>query len=363
MSLLKKEKSVTVQDVAREAGVSVATVSRALSTPDVVSKKTRDTVLEAVRATGYRVNRAARNLRKQSSGAVLVLVPNLGNPFFSQILASLNAHFASSGYSVLISDSRTEDIPQSARNLPPKTDCKSTGQQMVDYVLDGRVDGVVCLDGALTQSDLTQIEENGLRDKLVFACEWMPDAPYPSVRSDNRAGARLAVEHLYDLGHRRIAHITGPRGNVLTRSRREGMLEARRAFDLPLRDDWILRGDFSIESGVDAAERILAMTDRPSAVFCASDMVAFGLISRLTEAGISVPGDLSVVGFDDIELAAFSRPALTTIRQDRSAIGAKAAALMLDRLQGQATSDNSAGCDMLGVELIIRSSTARIANA
>lgn len=355
MSLLKKEKSITVQDVAKEAGVSVATVSRALSTPDVVSKKTRDTVLEAVRATGYRVNRAARNLRKQKSGAVLVLVPNLGNPFFSQILASLNAHFAQSGFSVLISDSKTE-------NNPDETDRKSAGQQMVDYVLDGRVDGVVCLDGALTQGDLEQIEENGLRDKLVFACEWMPDTPYPRVRSDNRAGARLAVEHLYDLGHRHIAHITGPQGNVLTRTRREGMLEARRAFDLPLRDDWILRGDFSIESGVEAAEKILAMTDRPTAVFCASDMVAFGLIARLTEAGVSVPDDLSVVGFDDIELAAFSRPALTTIRQDRSAIGAQAAALMLDRLQSRPApeKDTSANSHMLGVELIVRNSTKPI---
>ena len=346
MSQASKEKSVTVQDVARHAGVSVATVSRALSTPNVVSQKTRDRVLEAVRATGYRVNRAARSLRRQQAGAVLVLVPNLGNPFFSQILASLNESFVSSGYSVLISDSESPaDVGQ------------SPGQQVIDYVLDGRVDGVVCLDGSLTADDLAQFSQNDLQHKIVFACEWMPDTSYPSVRSDNQEGARKAVEHLYQLGHRNIAHVTGPSGNVLTRARREGMLEARSAFGLPLHEDWIIRGDFSVQSGVAAAERILTMKDKPSAVFCASDMVAFGLIARLTEAGVSVPQDISVVGFDDIELAAFSRPKLTTIRQDRKAIGAQAAKQLLARLNTQSEAKSAGEIHTLSVELILRDST------
>ncbi|MEX0365206.1 MAG: LacI family DNA-binding transcriptional regulator [Ruegeria sp.] len=342
------EKSVTVQDVARQAGVSAATVSRTISTPEVVSEQTRDLVLEAIRHTGYRVNQAARNLRKKRSGAVLVLVPNLGNPFFSQILASLNATFSNGGYSVLISDSNVQESP---------------GHQVVDYLLDGRVDGVVCLDGSLTNDDLEQFHLNGLENRIVFACEWLQDAPYPSVRSDNRKGARMAVEHLYEFGHRKIAHITGPRGNVLTAARREGMLHARQKLGLPLRDEWIIRGDFSVQSGWKSGDDILKMKERPTAVFCASDMVALGLIARLNAAGLSVPQDMSVVGFDDIELAAFSLPSLTTIRQDRSALGEQAAGQLLKRLENDG--ELSAACEIntIDVTLISRDScSAPVAN-
>lgn len=127
-------KSVRIQDVARAAGVSTATVSRALSNPELVAKETRDSVQEAIRTTGYRLNRAARNLRRMQAGAVLVLVPNLGNPFFSQILAGISAGFARSDRSVLIAD--TCDLPQTSRRL-------------VDYFLDARVDGMISLDGGL----------------------------------------------------------------------------------------------------------------------------------------------------------------------------------------------------------------------
>lgn len=341
MAKRNPDKSVTIQDVARESGVSVATVSRTISAPSVVSEKTRDLVLEAIKTTGYRVNRTAQNLRKQKSGAVLVLVPNLGNPFFSQILASLNASFAQQGYSVLISDSNVQNSP---------------GMQVVDNLLDGRVDGVVCLDGTLTGDDLQRFRAHNLQDRIVFACEWVPDAPYPSVRSDNQKGAKLVVDHLVGLGHRRIAHITGPKGNVLTRERREGMQAARRQLGLPMRDEWILRGDFSVQSGWHSAQAILKMTDRPTAVFCASDMVAMGLIAGFTEAGISVPGDISIVGFDDIELSAFSRPALTTIRQDRHALGRLAARRLVTQLT--AGPDTTAHeIETVDVELIARGSS------
>ncbi len=337
------KKTIRIQDVALAAGVSTATVSRTLSDPEKVTKETRESVFEAIRATGYRLNKAARNLRKRQAGAVLVLVPNLGNPFFSQILAGISAGFAQSDVSVLMTDTTVQH---------------ESGKSLVDYFLDSRIDGMICLDGGLTLDDLDHLAAHNVGDKIVFACEWVHGSDLPSVRSNNALGAQMAIRHLYDLGHRKIAHITGPQGNVLTRARREGMLSERQRLNLPARDDWIVRGDFSLQSGRDAAQKIAAMSDRPTAVFCASDMVAFGLISGLNGLGLSVPDDISVVGFDDIEMAEFSSPPLTTVRQDRNLLGRRAAQRLLERLKGGQTGSSDLNIDELDVQLSVRQSTA-----
>ncbi|MEP4770863.1 MAG: LacI family DNA-binding transcriptional regulator [Roseibium sp.] len=338
-------KTIRIRDVAKAAGVSTATVSRAISNPELLTEATRDVVFEAIRSTGYRVNKAARNLRKRQAGAVLILVPNLGNPFFSQIIAGMSEAFAQRDYSILVADTMGN---------------RSGDDQFMDYFLDSRVDGMICLDGGLTLQDFGQLEANGMAGRVVFACEWVDGASFPSVRSDNVEGARLAVRHLYELGHRKIAHITGPHDNILTGARRQGMVEERTRLGLPVRDEWIIRGDFSLESGREAAEKILKMEERPTAVFCASDQVAFGLISALTANGVRVPEDMSVVGFDDIELSDFYVPALTTIRQDRPALGLKAASLLLDCLNGKTPMIQSGEPVVLDVELVVRQSAARI---
>ncbi|MCB1333658.1 MAG: LacI family DNA-binding transcriptional regulator [Roseivivax sp.] len=342
------QKQVRIQDVARAAGVSTATVSRALSNPDLLTEATRNAVFDAIRSTGYRVNQAARNLRKQRAGAVLVLVPNLGNPFFSQILAGISAVFEDSDYSVLIADTLGHD---------------DKGREVVEYFRDSRIDGMISLDGGMTGADVSVLAQNGVENRVVFACEWVQDAAFPSVRSDNAGGARLAVRHLYDLGHRAIAHVTGPKGNVLTHVRRDGMLAERERLGLEVRDEWIMRGDFSLQSGRDAAQRILGMQNRPTAVFCASDMVAFGLISGLHAGGLSVPGDISVVGFDDIEMSEFYVPALTTIRQDRRSLGERAAVRLIERLEaseGAAAPIGATQVELVDVSLIVRASTAAV---
>lgn len=338
-----RSKSANIQDVARAAGVSTATVSRALTKPDLLSPATRTAVFDAIQQTGYRVNVTARNLRRKQAGAVLVLVPNLGNPFFSQILSGISAGFAGTEYSVLIADSQF--IPQRQRNL-------------VDRFLNGQIDGMISLDGGLSAQDLAVFDQNKLSDKIVFACEWVNGSTLPSVRSDNEKGARLAMQHLYDLGHRRIAHITGPQDNVLTLARRNGVMHERQRLGLPANPEWIIRGDFSLESGRAAADKILAMSDRPTAVFCASDEVAAGLIAGLSAGGIRVPQDISVVGFDDIEQSAFYIPSITTIRQNRRALGERAAQLLIHQLGH--TEDDIDLMPLIDVELVVRDSTAQI---
>ncbi|MBO0344225.1 LacI family DNA-binding transcriptional regulator [Roseibium sp. CAU 1637] len=344
------QKSVKIQDVAKVAGVSTATVSRALSNPELLSESTRDAVLSAIRTTGYRVNRAARSLRRQEARAVLVLVPNLGNPFFSEILAGMTAVLGGADYSVLITDTKGSGADE---------------RQLLDYFRDARVDGMISLDGGLDDDELELLRGQAGNGRVVFACEWVQGAKLPSVRSDNLEGARLAVQHLHELGHRKIAHITGPQDNVLTHARREGMLEERARLGLPARDEWIVRGDFSLESGQDAGARILAMEDRPTAVFCCSDQVAFGLISALHAGGLRVPEDISVIGFDDIELSAFYVPALTTIRQNRRQLGQAAAQLLLDGLGPDAGFLNEATgpVQTIDVDLVVRASTSAVPHA
>ncbi|WP_372571600.1 LacI family DNA-binding transcriptional regulator [Ruegeria jejuensis] len=335
------QKPATIQDVARAAGVSTATVSRVLSNPGLVSERTREAVLLAVQETGYRVNQAARNLRMQRAGAVLILVPNLGKPFYSGILAGISEGFVGSDYAVLITDTESN----------PLQDATLSG-----YFIDGRIDGAISLDGGLSAEALAQCTRCGAGGRIVFLCEWVEGQDFPVISSDNAEGARLAIRHLHDLGHKKIAHVTGPDGNILTTARREGMVAERERLGLPVRSEWIIRGDFSLESGHEAAHRILAMRDRPTAVFCSADMVAFGLIAGLIAGGLRVPEDISVVGFDDIEMSGSFVPALTTIRQDRHGLGRRAAEVLLDRLAK--ANDQSGREPAMPVELVIRASTA-----
>lgn len=333
-------KTATITDVAHTANVSTATVSRALSKPELLSESTRKAVFAAVKSTGYRANQAARNLRMRRAGAILVLVPNLGKPFYSTILSGISDGFAGSEYSVLISDTESQPMGEG---------------ELAGNFLDGRVDGVLSLDGNLSKAALESCHVAGVSQRIVFVCEWPEDDRFHSIRSDNVAGASAAIRHLYALGHRRIAHVTGPKGNVLTSARRTGVQAERESIGLPVRDEWIIRGDFSLESGRHAAERILAMPERPTAVFCAADMVAFGLIARLGEGGVVVPRDISVVGFDDIEMSGSFLPSLTTIRQDRQQIGQLAAMRLRQRM---ANPELENGIDLVEVKLVERSSTA-----
>ncbi|MFD2237599.1 LacI family DNA-binding transcriptional regulator [Aureimonas populi] len=328
-------KPATIQDIARAAGVSTATVSRALSHPERVAEATRSLVLDAVRRSGYRVNRTARNLRRRRSGSILALVPNLANPFFSEILSGLSSVLAESGHGLLVGDTHIGPHPAARLN---------------DYLAAGMADGVVIFDSRLPDGMVFE----GARPPMVLACEWSrPNLP--SVRVDNEGGAALAIRHLLRRGHRAIGHLTGPSGNVLTESRLAGTRQALSEAGLKLAPDHLFPGDFGLGSGASAAERWLALRDRPTAVFCASDEMACGFMGALRHAGIDVPGAVSVVGFDDIEVSAHLVPALTTIRQPRRLIGERAARLLLAMIEA---GSSQAPAELLPVQLIERQSVA-----
>jgi len=197
---------------------------------------------------------------------------------------------------------------------------------------------------------------NMLTLPVVFACEWPSNGSSNSVRSNNAKGAALAIEHLIALGHKNIGHVAGPAENVLTVERRKATKKALRDAGLSVRNNWFFSGDFSLDSGVKVASQWLAIKEKPSALFCASDLMAIGVISELQEHGVRVPDDISVVGFDDIDIARFYTPKLTTIRQPTRELGVTAAKALYNKLHG--FSENTVS-SLLDVELIVRGSTAR----
>jgi len=333
------KKNATIQDVARRAKVSTATVSRVLSAPNSVSEAKKLAVDAAIRSTGYRVNHAARNLRTQRSHTVLALLPALGNPFFSQVLQGIESVLTPAGQSLII-----------AETLQMRT----AGDDLVNYLEDQRADGAIVLDGCLPQDSLQALSNSPEKSRVVFACEWHNEATFPSVRSANFEGSKLAVQRLYELGHRHIVHITGPQDNVLTHERSAGYKQSCREFGI---EPSFIQGQFTLESGNIAAAALLQLTPRPTAVYCASDIIAFGLIATLEKNGVSVPQDISVLGFDDIELSEHYLPALTTIRQDRIALGEQAARLLLRCLK---TGTPDRQIETIPVELIERDSCAKV---
>ncbi len=321
-----------IGDVARLAGVSTATVSRAISQPNLVTAETRAAVEQAVSATGYRPNHAARNLRHRRAGGIVALVPNLANPFFSQILSGIASVLRPAGFNLLIADTMGD------------------GARLVfDYAEPSRADGLIVLDGALPAAAFDR------RIPVVEVCEWVPGLAAPRVKIDNRAAAGLAVAHLVALGHRRIGHVAGPPGNVLTEARLSGTVAALADHGLTLAEAALYPGDFGLESGRAAAQVWLSQpaASRPTAVFLQSDAMACGFMGEVLHHGLAVPGDVSVVGFDDIELVAHMAPPLTTIRQPRIDLGRIAAERLLARLSGAADE----GDTILPVDLVVRGST------
>jgi LacI family repressor for deo operon, udp, cdd, tsx, nupC, and nupG len=326
-----------IRDVAQRAGVSTATVSRALASPDQVKAKTREAVMKAVRETGYVLNVAARNLRTSRTHAVLAVVPDVSNIFFSQVLHGISDLLRSAGYSLIIAD--TGNDPARERDH-------------ADFVRAGRVDGLLLLNGRLlSKPDGAQIVV-----PTVSLCERIPGSELPHVETANREAARAMTERLIADGHRRIAYVRGPAANVLEHDRFAGYSDALSAHGLTVDDAQVRPGDFSIAAGEAAARALLALPSRPDAVFACNDAMAMGVIRAFVGAGLSVPGDVSVAGFDDIEFAGAYNPALTTVRQARGEIGARAAAMLVDLIEGRSPPARDV---RLPAEIVARDSTRR----
>ncbi len=213
------------------------------------------------------------------------------------------------------------------------------------------------LDGGLDIEVVKSLEKASKAKFILFACEWIEDANFPSVRSENEEGTRKAIKHLYSLGHRKIGHVTGPKHNVLAQARKEAFICELKTLKLALKSQWIISGDFSLAAGCIAAQAWIALEDRPTAVFCASDQLALGFIAELSRHAYTVPDHVSVMGFDDIDFAEQYIPSLTSIRQDRFFLGETAASMLMQRIESP-DEDSHEHTVILPVSLVVRESTA-----
>lgn len=328
-----------IEDVAKRAGVSTATVSRALSQPDMVRPETRRRVLDAVRDLGYAPNAAARNLRSGTTMMVLVVLPKLANVVFSEFVRGIDRALAKAGYGLIIGD--LDDFEDRERHI-------------VRLVTAGHVDGVIVLTGRMPQAAGRSLAGAGLP---VIGCGSRIDHPgVPNVLTDEHDSVAGAVRWLHGLGHRRFCYLGAWPGNVNDTPRYAGFLDGANSLGVPAGDLVRFDGDFAFESGAASAAAYLALPPgaRPTGVVAGSDEMAIGFMKAVREAGLRVPEDLSVVGFDGVEFGRYCEPTLTTISQPRRALGEAAGHKLLAALDGRAGWTDDV---ILPTELVLREST------
>lgn len=323
-----------IRDVARLAGVSVATVSRALSNPEKVSSESLDKVHKAIAEVGYRPNMLARNFRSARAYAVVVLVPDIANPFYSLFIRALEDRAHQKGYAVLLGDTR------------------GTPEREMEYIR--RVETRLA-DGIVQLRPSSEKSQNNIPADVpcvnACGCEYTTG---PAIRIDNRGAAKSMVNYLISLGHKRIGVISGLKDNPHAIDRLEGYKEALAEAGIPFEKDLVAEGDFTMWSGLNAAFQFCNMKNRPTAIFSMNDEMAIGAMQTLKNQGFKIPEDISVTGFDDIAYAKYSDPSLTTISQPAEEMGKMAMDMLLKVIEGEPLSQREC---VLPTEFIIRKST------
>ncbi|MFF5210214.1 LacI family DNA-binding transcriptional regulator [Streptosporangium sp. NPDC000396] len=328
----------TIRNVAERAGVSKSLVSLVLRGSPHVSEHRRQAVLQAARELGYRPNAVARSLVEGRTHLVGALVADLHNPFYAEFLDGLQESLHGDGLRLLIGNSQWEPAFE---------------DEAVEAFLELRVDGLVLLGIAPTSETL--VEATGYTPTVVVGERDINLGGVDIVVDDDQLGARLAIDHLVELGHHRIAHIEGSRFSS-GRFRCEGYLVAMRRHALA---PYIMveQGDSTEEGGAQAAHKLLTRDPRPTAIFAANDAVAMGVLSAAAELGLRVPQDLSVVGYDNTHLAGTRPISLTTVEQPRRAMGRSAAALLSDRIGDPSKASR---LRQVNPQLIVRRSTGPV---
>ena len=329
--------NVTIKDVAREASVSVATVSRALNGHENVAEGVRKHVTEIANRLRYQPHAAARSLSSRRTQTIGVVLPDLYGEFFSELIRGIDA----------VARARRQHLLVSSYHGHPE----EQGEAL--RAMRGRVDGLLVLSpyadrpGFLTDNLPTALP-------AVLINTHLPDATYPVLSIDNFGGASAMVKHLAEAGHKRIAFICGPEDNFDASERLRGYRTSL-AQHLPNAEPIELPGDFDESSGYEAGKRILASKQRPDAVFAANDMMALGCLYAFNEAGVKVPADIALAGFDDIPLARFVHPTLTTMRVSIAELGGLALTRLLQSIESEESQPST--LQTLVPELIVRESS------
>jgi DNA-binding LacI/PurR family transcriptional regulator len=332
-----RHRPASIKDVARVAGVSHSTVSRALQNSPVVNPKTAAKIRRIARDLGYRPSAVARGLVTQKTRTIGVVVTTIADPFVSEVVIGIEMAANDNGYSVFLADSNADPARE---------------KSVVHSFAERRVDGIVVTSsrvGALYTPLLSE-----MMVPIVLINNQHPGQFVHSVMIDNLPASRDATNHLISLGHRRIAYVGDRYGHHSDTERFAGYREALEQAALPFLPELVVHGDGKPEGGAPAMNKLLCLPNPPTAVFCYNDMTALGVLGSIHMHGLRVPADISLIGFDDLFFASYTQPQLTTVRQPMRQMGRMAMENLLKLMSGQP----SAEAIKVPAELIIRESTA-----
>ena len=325
----------TMEDVAREAGVSRALVSLVMRERPNVSEQRRRAVLDAAARLGYRPNAMARSLASRRTKTVGVILDDLRNPFFAEIAGGVEELASAVGYQLLLAAGGRQARRERAA---------------LAALLEHRVGGIILVSPRMPAADIAAAAAEA---PLVIVGRTVRGLDADSVLINEGHGTDLVLDHLTELGHERIAHVDGGSG-AGGPQRRSAYLRGMRAHGLS-RHALVIGGDFTEEAGVNAAGELLARRELPTAIFAANDMVAAGLLGGFDRAGIDVPGDVSIIGYDNISIAHLAHVSLTTVDQPRTEMGRLALELLLDRIDNRRPNE----VRLIEPSLVVRSTTAQ----
>ncbi|MEH7495047.1 LacI family DNA-binding transcriptional regulator [Neobacillus niacini] len=326
-----------IQQVAKQAGVSVATVSRVLNGQNSVSAKTKMRVEEAIKKLNYEPSLLGRNLRTSESRLLLILIPTISNPFYLEIIKGIEQVAISQNYNILLCET---DSNPNKENI------------YFDLIRKKMADGIITMDPAVNVETLKKLAENF---SIIQCSEYEECSGIPYVTIDNEEASYRAVKHLIQIGHHNIALMNADEKYLFARQRKMGYKRALEENGITLRNEYIISTpNLGFENGQHAMKKILNLQDRPTAVFAVSDLLAIGALKEINAAGLHVPNDIAVVGFDKIDFSNMTNPTLTTIAQPMRKMGNVAARMLIEKIKGEEVESI-----LLDHELVIRESTSR----
>jgi len=333
---------ISIKQVAELAGVSIATVSRYINNPEQVKRDTRERVKAAIEKTGYSPNSLARNFRRGKSGIIFVVLPSVGDPFFSGVMSGIYTVANQQQYSILVKETRLNTL---------------TVDEYSKIIFSKQADGLILLASVCPFNTRLDCSEQYKQPPIVISCESVsPELDhFPSVRIDNMFAAIQATEYLIDLGHRNIAFINGDSHSTLTADRERGFRHAMHTAGIAVSKHQIIEGGLTLEGAIIATRQLLSCEKPPTAIFCANDEMAIGAIHEIKMAGLKVPEDISVMGFDNTRYAHVADPPLSTIAQPAELIGKRTMQRLCKAIEGN---DIGLQADIVPHQLIIRQSTA-----
>ena len=332
----------TIKDVAKMAGVSTTTVSHVINKTRFVAEDTEKLVLQAIKDLNYSPSAVARSLKINTTKSIGMIVTTSETPYFAEIIHAVEEHCYRQGYSLFLCN--TQNNAEKIRNH-------------LDMLAQKRVDGILVMCSEYLPDSLNILTNFETIPMVVM--DWGPNVDTDIIQDNSFNGGYLATQHLIENGHKHIGIIAGELSKTTAKTRYEGFVHAMQEAGLTINPNWVMEGFFEPEDGYECMNKILKQAELPTAVFCCNDVMALGAISAITEKGLRVPEDISIIGYDNIHSSRFYAPPLTTVHQSKSRLGAQAVNLLLERISNK-EGEKTPHRIVLHPELVQRKSVKRL---